>query len=252
MKRSELYTRIAHLQIRKPGTEEWYAPPSYPEWEQHTSSNLAKTSFTPSRISVQQYAVRPTFDAKRRLEDHLYYWHATFSITDFYDIRVKETEFGGSQVANDNRRIRIEVVAVCRAAPTAHAMFVGKGSLIEKITSNAKPTTDPTASSCGLAKISERWLSGDQEIRLSFTRATQTERKPGKNSAQGVPDPVRGSRVWVWHAFLAFLSGSDWISESLYHFSKAAHMNLADIVKEYWNPRVSLEEKEDGWVSVKM
>ena len=255
MKRSELYSNKAHLQIRALGTEEWYAPPSYPGWEEHTSSNLARTTFTSSSISVQQNAVRPTFDATRSLKSHLYYWHANFSVADLYDIRVKETEFAAPKDDNTNAvpKIRIEIVAVCRAAPTAHGMFVGKGSLLEKVLSNAKPTTEPTASSCGLAKISERWASGDQEIRLSFTRTTQTVRKSGKNQVEGVPDPVAGAKVWVWHAFLAFLSGSDWTSSSLDQFSKAAHMNLADIVnKDCPSPHVSLEEKEDGWVSVKM
>lgn len=252
--RREQYTSKAHLEIRALGTEEWYEPPAYDIWKSETSNNLIRATFTPGHISLLQQAVRPTYGDDRRLESALYMWNATFSTTDLHDIRVKEYEFGRPQDGTENPgRLRIEMMAVCKVAPVGQGLFVRESTLIEHIYNNAKETSEPTASSSGLAKISERWASGEQEIKLTFTRTTQTERNPGKNKPKGRKEPVTGAKVWVWYAFLAFLSGETWTSATFAQFKSAAQLTLAEIVgNDHNNPHVDFEKKEDGWFLIKM
>ena len=249
-----LYSNKAHLQVRAPGTEEWFPPGPYPGWRKDTTSNVARVVFSPDSILVYQHVGKPDYDGGRSLKSNLFMWLAKFSIADLRDIRVKETGFGQTQgdTSNQYPRMRVEIAATCRASPTGHGLFVGQGSFTDNVFKNAQETTEPTASNCGLAKISERWASGDQEIMLSFTRTRQTVRKSGKNQVEGTPDPVTGSKVWMWHAFLKFLDGSDWRSDSVLAFANFASMSLAELVeKNYRSGHVSLQSREDGWVSVK-
>ena len=252
--RKEQYTHKAHLEIRALGTEEWYAPPAYETWKTETSSNLERATFTRGAISVHQHAVKSSYGEDRRLEGALFMWQATFNVADLYDIRVREYEFGRPQNddLNDTGRIRVEMIAVCKVSPMGRGLFVREGTLREYVWNNAKETSEPTASSSGLAKISERWASGEQEIRLTFTRTTQTERTPGKNKPQGKKEALAGPKVWVWHACLAFLRGEEWASDTYTQFSKAAQMSLADIVnKDHSNPHAGFEKKEDGWILIR-
>ena len=248
--RKEQYTSKAHLEVRALGTEDWYVPPAYEGWDDQTSSNIMRATFTPGGISVLQQAVKPIYNGDR-LENALYMWQAKFDTADLYDIRVRETEFGHS--AENNFRIRVEMMAVSKVAPNGNGFFVRKDTLVHNVLNNVEETSESIASNSGLAKISDRWISGDQEIKLTFTRTTHTERKPGKNKPKGAKEAVGGAKVWVWHAFLAFLTGSDWTSMTYATFTNAAQMTLADIVnKDYPNPHVSFEKKEDSWVLIKM
>ena len=247
--RKEQYTSKAHLEIRALGTEEWYVPPAYERWKTQTSSNLERTTFTPGVITVHQHAVNATYNVDRRLDGALYMWRAKFNVADLSNIRVREYEFGRPKDGSpdDSGRIRVELMAVCKVPPTGQGLFVREGTLREHVWSNAKETSEPTASSSGLAKISDRWASGEQEIKLTFTRTTQTERQPGKNKS-GKKEAVSGPKVWVWHACLAFLRGLDWASDTYAQFLNAARMSLADVVdKDSRDPNAGFE-KEDGWV----
>ena len=199
--------------------------------------------------------MRSNYGDDRHLESALYMSKATFNTADLHDIRVKEYEFGRplDGTSEDPGRIRIEVMAVCKVGPVGQGLFVREGTLREHIYNNAKETSEPTASCSGLANISERWASGEQEIKLTFTRTTQTEPNSGKNKPKGKKEPIAGAKVWVWYAFLAFVSGETWTSATLAQFSSAAHLTLADIVnKPYDNPHVDFEKKEDGWFLIKM
>lgn len=73
----------------------------------------------------------------------------------------------------------------------------------------AENTSDPIAGSLDLAKLSDRWDSGDQEVKLTFTRSTQVPRKPAKGRPQHGKELVLGPKVWVWNCFLAFLCGKE-------------------------------------------
>ena len=184
-------------------------PSAYEWWKTQTSFNLERTTFTPGAITVHQHAVKATYNDDRRLEGVLYIWRTKFNVADLSDIRVREYEFGspknGSQ--DDHGIIRIEVMSICKVPPTGHGLFVRQGTLVDHVCSNAKETSEPTASSSGLAKISDRWATGEQEIKLTFTRTTQTERKPGKSKHAGTKEAVSGpksvrvarlSRVLTW------------------------------------------------------
>ena len=195
--------------------------------------------------------MKATYNYNRWLEGALYVGLAQFNVADLSDIRVREDEFGRPKDGgpDDHGTIRIEVMAVCKVPPTGQGLFVREGALVEHVWSNAKETSEPTASSSGLGKISDRWASGEQEIKLTFTQTTQTERKAGKSKPAGMKEAVAGPKVWVWHACLAFLRGSDWASDTYAQFSNAARMSLADVVDEdSRNPNAGFEKKEDGWV----
>ena len=245
------YTNKAHLELRALGTEEWFEPPAYERWKNLTSSNLERATFTPGVITVHQNAVMATYIDDRRLGGALYMWQATFNIEDLSNIRVREYEFGRPQgaTADERGRIRIEMMAVCKVPPTGQGLFVREGVLKEHIWSNIKETSEPTTSSSGLGKISDRWASGEQEIKLTFTRTTQTERNPGRNKPPHQKETLSGARVWVWEACFAFLRGREWASNTYAHFTNVARMSLADFVARFArDPNSGFEQKEDGWV----
>ena len=102
-----------------------------------------------------------------------------------------------------------------------HPLVVKAGTNIELVFKVAADTSEPPASSVAIASLSDRWISGDQEIWLSFTRSTALFRKAGSQKDQR--EPITGPKVWVWSAFLAFLCGLEWATPTLstYIWSKS-------------------------------
>ena len=243
--RKEQYSLNSHLEIRDIGTEQWFKPPSYEGSQDMSPTNVVRATFTPGSISFFQPAAKPVYE-KSRLVSALYMWKATFKFANLYDIRVKETEYGRTE-KNDNVRQRIEILAVSKISPTGCELLTPAGTEISQVFNSARDTSDSTASGTELAKLSDRWVSGAQEIKLAFTRTTQIQRKHRLGTQF-----VSGPKVWVWYAFLAFLAGSEWTSRNTDQFANAAQMSLAQIVNSgRLNPHADFEKKDDNWILIK-
>lgn len=93
-----------------------------------------------------------------------------FKVAEAYDVRVKEYEFGHS-VKNDDFRIRIELLAVCKTPPVGQGLVTTTGAKRDSIMNAFTETFEPAAGSVAIAKLSDSWTAGDQELRLTFTRA---------------------------------------------------------------------------------
>ncbi len=243
--RKELYSKNGVFQIRDAGTQEWHVPPHY-FLEPAVKTNVVRPTFNPGTISITQQALQPSFDANAFLNSDLYMYKITFSVTDLYNIRVKERSFG----SQEHPQSKIEITAVCKSAPLGHPLVVKAGTNIESVFKVAADTSDPPASSVAIASLSDRWVSGDQEIWLSFTRSTALFRKAGAKKDQSKPEPITGPKVWVWSTFLAFLCGLEWEAPTLDTFQNAAKMSLSQIVDSN-NPYADFEKKDDDWVLIK-
>lgn len=113
-------------------------------------------------------------------------------------------------------------------------------------------TFEPAASSVAIAKLPDRWTAGDQEIKLTFTRATQFLRKAGKNRPQFQTEARTGTKLWIWEAFLAFLCGIEWGARNREALNLAAQKSLKEVVgSEFGNPYAGFEEKDDDWILIK-
>ena len=230
--RTEQYISKARLEIRAVGTEEFYLPPLWKGVQSTGFSNAIKLTLKPGTISICQ---RQNLDsASLHLESDLYMWHATFNIADLRDIRVKEQSQGSS--------LSVELLAVCMAPPVGHGQVAKAGSKVYDMFRVAVDTSEPTASSIAIATLSDRWASGEQEIKLSFPL---------------FPRAIRETRsletTWIWDAFLAFLCGVEWSTPTTSTCRSHADRRLAEIVdSKSPNPYAELEEKDDGWVWIKM
>ena len=162
-------------------------PSTYEWWKTQTSSSLERTTFTPSVITFHQHAVNATYNDDRRLEGALYMWRAQFNVADLSDIRVREYEFRRPKDGSpdDHGRIRVEVIAVCKVPPTGQGFFVRQGTLVEHVWSNAKETSEPIASSSGLAKISDRWATGEAGNQADLHPDHADRAETGEKQAQG-------------------------------------------------------------------
>ena len=248
--RKEQYSTNGHLEIRAVGTEEWYKPSAYEGFYRDGPSNIVRPSFKPGSISVFQQVAKPDYALGGHLNSASYMWKATFNVADLQEIhanRVKELQYGHS-TANASFRIRIEILAVCKAPPTGSGLVVPKGVHTSNVYHKAEDASEPTASSIALANLSDRWASGEQEIKLSFTRTTRVERKAGKNKPQQQTESVTGPKVWIWHAFLAFLCGVEWEARNKDAVVVAAQKSLEDIVGlKFGNSYAEFEKREDNW-----
>ena len=185
--RKKQHASKAGFEIRALGTEESYVPPAYEGWDEQTSSNIQMATFTPDVIKVLQHAVKALCNDDRRLQNALYIWGAKFNVADLSNIRVREYEFGRPKDSSSDEpcRVSVEIIAVCKVVPIGQGWFVREGTLRECAWPNAKETSEPTASSSGLAKISDRWAFGEQEVKLTFTRTTQTDQNSGEKKREG-------------------------------------------------------------------
>ena len=114
-------------------------------------------------------------------------WRAQFNVADLSDIRVREYEFRRPKDGSpdDHGRIRVEVIAVCKVPPTGQGFFVRQGTLVEHVWSNAKETSEPIASSSGLAKISDRWATGEAGNQADLHPDHADRAETGEKQAQG-------------------------------------------------------------------
>ena len=151
----------------------------------------------PGSFSIIQYTENATFShSERELAKTVYMWKATFDTANLYDIYVKESGFGHSD------RIRIELTATCKVPPAGQGLMTAAGVKGADMMDRAVETSESVASSVAIANIADRWLSGEQEIKLTFIRTTQLS--------------PRG-KVWIWDAFVAFVCGAEWAAERNAH-----------------------------------
>ena len=248
VRRVSQYSLNGSLFIRTVGAKDWEFPRHYDTNADYSARpNVFKPTFTPGNITVIQQAEQPQYDSKSTLVGNLYMWKSIFSVADLHDICVKEVQGD----INANPKIRIEIRAICKSRPIGHGLVAQAGVRQDQLLFSAKETSDPIASSLELAKLPGRWDSGDQEIKLTLTRTTQTRRKPGKGRPQHQLELVSGPKVWVWNVFLAFLCGKEWSVPSHSKYENAAKMSLARVV-EFPNLYADFEEKDDGWFMIKM
>lgn len=229
--RTEQVINKARLEIRAVGTKEFYLPPHWQGADPTGLCNVIRLTFKPGTISICQLLRNPA-SASPRLESDLYMWHATFNTADLRDIRVKEQ--------SQDTILSVELLAVCMAPLVGHGQVAKAGSEVKDIFKVAVDTSEPTASSIAIATLSDRWASGEQEIKLSFRRPIQEK-------------PPLGRKSWRWDAFLAFLCGVEWSTPTTSTGRSYAFRRLAEIVNSKLpNPYAEFEEKDDGWVWIKM
>lgn len=99
-------------------------PPHFEGSENYSSNNVLRPTFTPGIISVIQQTKRYDI-VDERLASPLYMWKVTFKVAELYDVRVMEYEFGHS-VKNDDFRIHIGLLAVCKNPPVGQGLGTTK------------------------------------------------------------------------------------------------------------------------------
>lgn len=113
-------------------------------------------------------------------------------------------------------------------------------------------TSKPAASSVAIAKLSDRWTAGDQEMKLTFTRATQFLGKAGKNRPHLQTEARAATKLWIWEAFLALLCEVEWGARNREALNLAAQKSLKEVVGSgFGNPYAEFEEKDDDWILIK-
>ena len=163
-------------------------------------------------------------------------WRATFNFPDLYNIRVKEYKFGESAY-NTNYRIRIEMTAACNVPPAGQGLMTAAGVKRADVLNRAVETCESVASSVAIANIADRWLSGNQEVKLTFTRTTQLK---------------SGTKLWIWDAFMAFVCGAEWPTQTRNTLHIAAQKSLKEVVNaKFGNVYAEFETKEDEWILIK-
>ena len=233
----QMYAASGSFFIRNLGDEEWVKPDHFPGSISVSHQNVMKPIFVPGGFSFIQYTEEPrSGDNQDRLGKDLYMWRATFDFADLYDIRVTEYKFGQS-AHNTNYRIRIELTAACKVPPAGQGLVTAGGVKRANVLDRAVETSVSVASSVAVAKIADRWRSGNQEIKLTFTRTTQLK---------------SGSKLWIWDAFLAFVCGVEWAPQNRNARDVAAQKSLKEVVNaRVGNLYVEFERKEDDWILIK-
>ena len=131
--------------------------------------------FTPGNFLVIQYSKNATFyDRGGGIAKNVYTWKPTFNATDLDDIRVKEYEFGFGDI-NTIFRIRIELIVTCRVPLAGQGQMTATGVKKADVLDHGFETSESAASSVAVGNIADRWLSGNQELKLTFTRTTQLQ-----------------------------------------------------------------------------
>lgn len=117
--RVEQYSKNALFKIRDAGTQDWHVPPHYIA-AHSIPRNVAKPTFNPGTISIFQQAIEPIYDARATLQNDVYMCKATWSVTDLYDIRVRERAFG----TPEHPQTGIELHAVCKSPPNTKSLLI--------------------------------------------------------------------------------------------------------------------------------
>ena len=249
--RRQMYAGAGAFFIRNLGDEEWVKPPHFHDYISLSFQNVIRPTFTPGSFSFIQYTEEPRFDEQDRLAKDLYMWRATFNFADLYDIRVKEYKFGQSAY-NTNYRIRIEMTAACKVPPAGQGLMTAAGVKRADVLDRAVETSESVASSVAVANIADRWLSGNQEIKLTFTRTTQIKRKPDKRNPPTRLDTNAGSKLWIWNAFMAFVCGVEFSTHNRNALDVAAQKSLEEVANaKFGNLYAEFETKEDEWILIK-
>ena len=161
-------------------------------------------------------------------------WRATFNFADLYDIRVTEYEF---RLPGHNTKYRIDLTAACKVPPAGQGLMTAAGVKSADVRDRAVKTSKLVASKVAIANIAERWLSANQEIKLTFTRTTQLK---------------SGTKTWIWDAFMAFVCGVGWTAQNRNALDVAAQRSLKEVVNStFGNSYAEFEAKEDEWILIK-
>ena len=144
------------------------------------------------------------------------------------------------------------MTATCNVPPAGQGLMAAAGARRADVLKRAVETSEPVASSPAIANIADRWQSGNQEIKLTFTRTTQTKRKPDKRNPQTTTDTNAGSKLWIWNAFMAFVCGSEWVAPNRNTLDNAAQRPVEEVVNsKFGNLYAEFETKEDEWILIK-
>ena len=226
-----MYAASGTFFIRNLGDEEWVKPDHFPDSISVTFQNVIQPTFVPGGFSFVQYTEEPRLDYDQdRIRKDLYMWRATFNFADLYDIRV--TEYKSGPVAhNFDYRIHIEMTAACKVPPAGQGLMTAAGVKRADVLDRAVETSEPVASSVAIANIADRWLSANQEIKLTFTRTTQLK---------------SGTKLWIWNAFMAFVCGVGWSAQNQFVFDVASQKSLKEVVNViFGSSYADFEAKED-------
>ena len=248
-----MYAASGAFFIRNLGDEEWIKPDHFVNYAAVSFNNVMKPTFSPGGFSFIQYTDEPWYEENNQdqIGKDLYMWRATFNFADLYDIRVTEVKFGQS-ADNPNYRIRIEMTAVSKVPPAGQGLMTAAGVKRADVLERASVMSKPIASSPAIANIADRWQSGNQEIKLTFTRTTSTKRKPGKDNPQNRQATNAGSKLWIWNAFMAFVCGVEFSTHNRNALDVAAQKSLKEVVNaRFDNLYAEFETKEDEWVLIK-
>ena len=192
----------------------------------------------PGSFSVVQYTEHPISDSKGIIAKNVYMSKATFDTANLYNIHVKECKFRqGDSDKDTNFKIRIELIVACKLPPATQGLMTAAGVHRADMLDLATETSEPVASSVAIANIADRWLSGDQEIKLTFIRATQVRPR---------------TRLWFWDAFVAFVCGAEWATQDRHDLDVVSQKSLKEVANaRFGSPFAEFETKEGDWISIK-
>ena len=245
-----LHSKVGNLSIRTLGTEEWTLLPCHTVLELNHMQNVVSPTFKSGMMSViQQHEDAAVFDG--HLIRPLFLWKSTFSFPELCNVRVKE--YGIYQYPEIGLFInRIELLAVCKAPPAGQLLEVRAGCEEEIFYNNWVETMKPVSIKTKRAvdEFYDRWRTGDQEIRLTFSRS-----KKIVGLGRDAPEDqalAAGTLHWIWNAFLAFLCGTEWSAPTRQALDSAFQMSLEQVVRSpSGNPFAEFERTNDGWILIK-
>ena len=244
-----LHVPVETLYVRTLDTSEWTKWPHYSGLERKDLRNVMKFSFKPGMVSViQQIEGAAIVDG--RFQKPLHLWKSTFRFPELYDVGVKEYGIGDSSSLG-TIQTRVELLAFSKAPPIGQLLVARAGGKKEMVYIDCVETSRPVPSSwaTAVAKFSNRWTEGHQEVRLTFKRVIQVD--PSKIS----PEPLKritGVKNWVWNAFLAFLCGMEWRPSKREALDFAGQIYLMDVVNSNIdNPFANFEEVHREWILIK-
>lgn len=245
-----LSSKLGNLSITTLGTEEWTTLLGHRVLELNLEQNVLRPTFKRGMMSViQQHEDAAVFEG--HLIRPLFLWKSTFSFRELYNVRVKE--YGICKYPDMGLFInRIELLAVCKALPAGQLLEIRAGSDEEIVYANWVQTIKPVPikTKRAVAEFSDRWKTGYQEIRLTFSRSKKTV-----GLWRDTPEYYRraaGTLHWIWNAFLAFLCGTEWSAPTHQALDSAFQMSLEQVVASpSGNHFADFERMNDGWILIK-